>query len=418
MDFLQELYSRTQLAQSQLGILFSGQKKYFYETAESIIHGLDLPADKANMLRDFAEKAINLLDKAYPQAETKLQKLQKALESNNVKVELGPRAKKTLHITPEGEEWHVSAHRIDERWLFGLPIYRINTESTFPDILNLPDKNLLYLQAGWRASDECDIKGAPAMTTTQPWHVFAWSTVRYGAMRIYLAGLSLNKYDVTIKWNLKSSAWKQQWRGKQGKKESQQVAKRDPLGMLAWYLGDGKRHRFILKYMIGNDEKYEPRELVQQMIQAAYQTGYGKLLDLLDSEKWQALKRLQLKQHPVYATCQGYTFWLNYHQKEDVIRARTIAYTFEDAEAISQSLRRLGLQRISISTVKNKWKTYYYVGFHTTEVVKLAEKYTQWREAIKKLVAMHDIKPRGPVTHRLLELAENRPPHKKYKLRK
>jgi hypothetical protein len=27
----------------------------------------------------------------------------------------------------------------------------------------------------------------------------------------------------------------------------------------------------------------------------------------------------------------------------------------------------------------------------------------------KKLVAMHDIKPRGPVTRRLLELAENPP---------
>jgi hypothetical protein len=42
-------------------------------------------------------------------------------------------------------------------------------------------------------------------------------------------------------------------------------------------------------------------------------------------------------------------------------------------------------------------------------VVKLAEKYSQWREAIKKLVAMHDIKPRGPITRRLLELAENPP---------
>ena len=37
-DLLTELYSRTQLAQSQLGNLFSGQKKYFYETSEAIIN--------------------------------------------------------------------------------------------------------------------------------------------------------------------------------------------------------------------------------------------------------------------------------------------------------------------------------------------------------------------------------------------
>jgi hypothetical protein len=46
-NLLPELYSRTQLAQSQLGSLFSGQKKYFYEASEALMHGLDLPADKA-----------------------------------------------------------------------------------------------------------------------------------------------------------------------------------------------------------------------------------------------------------------------------------------------------------------------------------------------------------------------------------
>ncbi|MFZ8854830.1 MAG: hypothetical protein ACO2OQ_01530 [Thermofilaceae archaeon] len=107
---LAELHSRAQLAQGQLGNLVNGQKECLYEASEAIIDVFDLPADKADILRDFAEKAVNLLDKSHQQAEAKLQKLLKALESNNVKVELGPRAKKTLHVTPEGERWYVSAH--------------------------------------------------------------------------------------------------------------------------------------------------------------------------------------------------------------------------------------------------------------------------------------------------------------------
>jgi len=102
----------------QLVNSFSEQKRYFCESAELLIRDSTCHRTKPGMLRDFAEKAVNLLDKAYPQAEAKLQKLLKALESNSVKVELGPRAKKTLHITPEGERWYVSAHMVeDKRWL-------------------------------------------------------------------------------------------------------------------------------------------------------------------------------------------------------------------------------------------------------------------------------------------------------------
>jgi hypothetical protein len=106
--------------------------------------------------------------------------------------------------------------------------------------LNLSGKNLQHLQSGWRASDEKDDKGAAAMGTTQGWQVFAWSAVRFGAMHIYLAGLSLNMYGATIKWNLSSLVWKQQWRGKEGKKEAQKFADRHLLGLLTWYLGDGE----------------------------------------------------------------------------------------------------------------------------------------------------------------------------------
>jgi hypothetical protein len=40
------------------------------------------------------------------------------------------------------------------------------------------------------------------------------------------------------------------------------------------------QHPEVFRFAIQNDEKYEPKQLAQQILQAAYQTGYGKLLDL------------------------------------------------------------------------------------------------------------------------------------------
>jgi preprotein translocase subunit SecA len=68
-DLLTELYFRTRRVKSQLNDLFSGQKKYFYKTSEAIIDAFDLPADKADMLRDFSQKLISCLDKARQQVQ-------------------------------------------------------------------------------------------------------------------------------------------------------------------------------------------------------------------------------------------------------------------------------------------------------------------------------------------------------------
>jgi hypothetical protein len=416
-DLIAELYSRTQLAQSQLGSLFSGQKKYFYEASEALIHGLDLPADKANMLRDFAEKAVNLLDKAYRQAEAKLQKLLVALESNTIEVELGPRAKKTLHITPEGEEWYVRAHLQKKAWLFDLPIYGVSAEAEFPDILCLSSQDLYYLQAGWRASDEgCD-GNEPIMGTTQPWQVLAWLAVRYGYLRVYLSGLNLNMAEPTLTWTIISKSWEQQWPTCEGKKLAQQVAEQHPLSMLAWYLGDGEKHPEVLRFAIQNDEKYVPKQLAQQILQAAYQAGYGKLLDLLDSKKWQALKRLRPRRNPVYATLLGHTFWLSYSEKAEQVQARTVPKTLEEAQRLVQALLQQGIQAKTYTWYDPKTgKHYYVVQLNGTSIAKAAKLYPELRPAIKELAQKHGIQPKGPVTRVLLEPAENPPLHpKKFK---
>jgi len=410
-DLLTELYTRAQLAQSQLGNLFSGQKKYFYKTSEAIINEFGLPSEKADALRGFTETLASLLDMAYPQAETKLQKLLKALESNSVKVELGPRAKKTLHITPEGEEWYVKAYRQSEKpWIFSLPLYKVGTEAKFPDLLNLSNLDLFYLCAGWRASDESSDKGKPEMLTTQPWQLIAWSTVRYGYLQIYLKALNLNMNEPTLAWIITSKSWNQQWPTREGKNIAKKEAEQHPLGLLAWYLGDGKKHRNTFRFAIKNDEKSMPIRLVQQILQAAYQTGYGRLLDLLNSEKWQALKRLQPKQDPVYAELKDHVFWLVYKER----RNRFVAQTY---------FKNIELARTYLNNIKNivngylyKTKDGYAVEFSMSAVLKLAEQYQEWRKALKELAQKYNIQPETPSLRRLLELAENPAPPQQRKI--
>ena len=386
IDLLQELYNRTQLAQSQLGNLFSGQKKYFYEASEALIHGLDLPADKADMLRDFTETLASLLDMAYPQAETNLQKLLKALESNSVKIELGPRAKKTLHVTPEGEEWNVRAHLRKKTWIFSMPIYRVSAEAEFPDILNLSDQDLRYLQAGWRASDELDYKGLAAMTTTKPWQVLAWVAIRYGKVSINLQSLNVNSTRPTLEWNIRSS-WKQQWPGKDGKELAKQQMEKNVMAYLTYYLGDGEKHRDSLRFAIGDTDKYLPRELASKIVDLAYEITYGHLLDIIESDKWQTLKKLkelpQLR-NPIYVTFQGRTFWLNYYKDKQILQARTLFKDLSEALTFTKTLAEMGFQAKVRQWQYQERGPYYFVELNRATILKLAEKSPEWRRALEQ----------------------------------
>ena len=398
---LAELRWRAEKAHSELGRLFSGEAKYYREKAELIVRELDLPSMKASMLLDFAEKAIECLDKAYAQAEAKLRKLLTAIENNSVEVAPSPRGRKAIHITPEGEKWYINAHLCGENWLFSLPIYRVSAEAEFPDILGLNSEALYYLQAGWRASDEGKDKHIPKMSTTQPWQVLAWTTVRYGILHIYLSKLCLNMTKPSINWIIIAKSWAQQWPMRKGKKIAQQVAKLHPLGLLTWYLGDGIRDK-NLKFSIGNGEKYVPKQLAQQILRAAYQTGYGKLLDLLDSEKWTAIKRLQPKQHPVYATLQGHTFWLNYCEGEQLLQGRALFKDLEDALKLAKALADMGIRaRVHIH------RTYYVLFLSGKKIVKLAENSLEWRRALRQLAQKYNLRPKTQLLRRLLELAEN-----------
>jgi hypothetical protein len=407
---LQELHSRAKRAQSLLGNLVDKHKKFFDVSTEAIIDVFDLSADKANTLREFAQKMMDLIDRAYLQAETKLQKLLNALENTNITIEVES-GKKTIHIFPSSEEWYISAHYQKKTWIYSLPIRRLSTEVEFPDILNLSDEDIKYLQRGWRASDESqDKEGRASMTTTQKWQIFAWASTRPGRLWIYIDSLNLNKKFPTMQFLIVSS-WQQQWPGRDGKKQAKQELEQEqhPLTLLTWYLGDGTKGK-APEFLDGEIPKRRPmtREEAKIMLEFAYKTGIGKLMDVLECDKWKLLKSFvnQKQQFPIHATFNGYTFWLNYNNSRQNLQARTQLKDPSEAEKLLGLLGEMGIQG-RIYTVKTR---YYIVEITGQNLLKLAENYKEWRRAIKQLAEKYKLQPRGPVTRRLLELAENPPP--------
>jgi recombinational DNA repair protein RecR len=92
------------------------------------------------------------------------------------------------------------------------------------------------------------------------------------------------------------------------------------------------------------------------MLEAAYKAGYGKLLDLLQSEKWFALMKLQPKVDPVHAALQGCTFLFNYCKKKTSTTGTSQFKNPDDASILAQALANLGIQaRI------HAWQGRYYV---------------------------------------------------------
>jgi hypothetical protein len=400
-DLLEELRRRVELAKSRLNDLFNEQKSYFYRTSEAIIDAFDLPSEKSSLLLDYAEKLVDCLYRAYPQAESKLRKLWIALNNSGVKVEMSSKGKKTLHVLLKGENWYVRAHRPKKTWIFKLPIYRVNTDAFFPGILNVSD--LFFLQAGWRASDELDFDRKPGMATTQLWQIFAWAAVRHGHQRIYLSALGLNKTKPTITWKIKAKDWIQQWPGK-GKRDAMNFVSQSPLALLTWYLGDGEKSKDSLRFSIGNDEVTFRKDMTLEIVQSAYEVGYGQLLDVLESEKWILLKQLEPKTQPIYVTLQGRPFLLVYKKRRKRFLARTL-FKLEEEE-----LARSLINEIGIGGYMYKSQERIVVELPMEATLFLAENSPEWRKALKDLAQKYSIQPETPSLRRLLELAENPAP--------
>jgi hypothetical protein len=407
---LRELLERSRRALAELDSLFNGAKSYFNDAINTIAREFELTEKEISDLFKFKETTLQLLNQAREQARTRLAELVTALENGTVTVERG--GKKTYRVRPSGEGWFVTAH-FRKCWLFTLHVHGVGADAVFPNVLKLPPEKLRSLQSGWRASDEGtpSRKRAPCMGTTRQWQVIAWAAVRYGLMHVAITGLHLNKSGPSIAWNLDAKDWRQEWLGSEGKVRAREEAERSALGLLTLYLGDGKMHPDSFLFSSGNNEYRKPKELTIELVKEAYECRYGKLLDVLKCKKWENLKKLLPKEDPVYVELAGYRFWLILEPVYAVFFARTLLKSEEEALRCAQELAKLNVN-VKISTYTwrrgGAWK-YWLVYLSGREVLKLAERDERWREALKRLTEKKTVQPKGPVTRKLLELAESPP---------
>jgi len=120
----------------------------------------------------------------------------------------------------------------------------VSASARFPDLLKLPRERLELLQLGWRASDESNNNGRPVMSTTQPWQVFAWATVRCGEIYIQINSVNLTREGVSVTVHLKANSWRQRWSKAEAVDLVASYLRRGEWApLLTMWLGDGQAER-------------------------------------------------------------------------------------------------------------------------------------------------------------------------------
>lgn len=385
---LGELLERAQRAYGSLDGLFKNTQRYFERAIERIEEHYDVE------LHGFSEKIAVLLQQGCEQAENRLEKLIAALLQAGVVIKQRGRV---IRVQPRDEEWFVSAH-YGGTWIFSLPLHRINTNAIFPDVLKLPSDKLLEVQAGWRAGDEGAEGCRPVITTTQPWQILAWLVTRYGLSRVEIRGIFLNKKEPHLDWRVHAKEWRQLWPGRRGKAAAQNIAWRS-LGLLTWLLSDGKVGTSV-RLCIGKREVIVDRELVREIVGRAYEIGLGRFLDIIDSRKWTKLKMFA-RTFSVAANIKGFNFLLYATTKS--VFAKTSP---ENAQKLLSCLEMLTSEiPVRVYRIDKYWE----ITISGQGLLKLAELYSEWREALRELIHAARIEPQTPMHKKLLELAENLP---------
>ncbi len=144
---------------------------YVEYAVQEIVEEFPLVMEERRQLLHFGATLKKLLHQAWGQTKTKLTSIYNAVLEGNYRI--------------EGNKLCI----IDGTWLRNavvpyLTIRGVSASTWFPDILKLPRERLEMFQMGWRVSDEGENHGRPIMSTTQPWQIFAWTSVRYGKLHI------------------------------------------------------------------------------------------------------------------------------------------------------------------------------------------------------------------------------------------
>jgi hypothetical protein len=284
--------------------VFPAWMLYVEYATQKIAETFQLSEEEKRQLFHFKDTLKRLLLEAWMQAKEKLTTLCKAVSEGTYRLE-GKRL-----YAPDGV-WVYVIEDFTPRVLN----HDINASARFPDVLKLPRERLELLQLGWRASDEGNKKGRPFMGTTQPWQAFAWVAVRYGELFMHVASVNLTHQGASITVSMTARDWLQQWK----KEETINLVLKsfregELLPLLSMWLGDGKaRWNRIGRFEVAISAKepwrigkvagdYEAvvakgRDVFTRLIESA--GPYGKLLDALQSHKWNYIKESAARKRSV-----------------------------------------------------------------------------------------------------------------------
>jgi hypothetical protein len=277
--------------------VFPAWMLYVEYATQKIAETFPLSEEEKRQLLQFRETLKQVLLKTWMQTKEKLKTLHKAVAEGTCKME-GNKL-----YAPDGTWLYVRGDFAPHITLRG-----VSASARFPDLLKLPHERLELFQLGWRASDEGSNKGRPFMITTQPWQVFAWVTVRYGALCAYVTSVNLTREGVSVSVRIKAKSWRQRWsKAEAVDLVASHLRRGEWASLLTMWLGDGQAERREVlrsKYKIVIVAK-EPWRLglVANTYEALVATGreafvklreaasiYGELLDLLRAHKWIYIK--------------------------------------------------------------------------------------------------------------------------------
>jgi hypothetical protein len=289
-----EQVSRRGVLRGPVDWIFPAWMLYVEYVTQRIIETFQFTEEERRQLFHFRDTMKQLLLKAWMQAEEKLTALYKAVAEGTYRVE-GNRL-----YAPDGTWMYVRGY--SALLMLRIPIHGVTAKTRFPDLLKLPRERLELFQLGWRASDESEMVGRPAIGTTQPWQVFAWTAVRYGELYAYVASVNLTREGVSVLVYLRSNSWTQKW----DKDDAVDLVVNhfrcdEWASLLTMWLGDGQAERRKVlsseyKLMIANKEPWRLGISVG-VCKALIASGkkafaklreavgvYGELLDLLKAE--------------------------------------------------------------------------------------------------------------------------------------
>jgi hypothetical protein len=293
-DVLEQV-SRHGVLRGPVDWVFPAWMLYVEYATQKIAETFPLSEEEKRQLFDFRDAMKRLLLEAWVQAKEKLTALYKAVVEGTYRVE-GNKL-----YAPDGTWMHIGKTML-------VFIRNVGASARFPDVLKLPHERLELFQLGWRASDEGNDKGRPFMSTTQPWQVFAWVTVRYGELYIRAASVNLTREGVSVTVHLKANSWKQRWSKNEAVDLTAGHLRRGEWApLLTMWLGDGQAERGKVlnskyKLMIAAKEPWRlgnsigtrkalvasGKEAFVKLREAA--GTYGALLDVLKAHKWIYIK--------------------------------------------------------------------------------------------------------------------------------